>query len=146
MTECPQLLETAQRSVNIDHHRRGKEFIENTLLTYLEPYASSTCELVTEILQYMGKKMQINKKGSRGTFGRYYCRYENFSQQTGVRTFEAAALCWGNMMRILLMFRQLFQDDINTFLDKGTACSECGNYQDQKWRWLFLRKTLKTQD
>lgn len=70
MTECPQLLETAQRVVLIDHHRRGKEFIENTLLTYLEPYASSTCELVTEILQYMGKKMQINKKGKQRHFWR----------------------------------------------------------------------------
>ncbi len=60
-TEAPELLELTDKIVLIDHHRRGAEFIEDPILTYLEPYASSTCELVTEILYYMSDKMEISR-------------------------------------------------------------------------------------
>jgi len=61
MVECPELLEICERVVVIDHHRRVEEFIENPVLAYMESYASSTCELVTEILQYMTSKKALIK-------------------------------------------------------------------------------------
>ena len=60
-TEEPELLELIEKVVVIDHHRRGVEFIKDPVLTYLEPYASSTCELVTEVLSYMSEKINLTK-------------------------------------------------------------------------------------
>lgn len=118
LTESPELLELAQRVVLIDHHRRGKEFIEDTLLTYLEPYASSACELVTEILQYMDKKLNITKKEAEALLAGIIVDTKNFSQQTGVRTFEAAALLRKHEADTIDV-RQLFQDDIEVFLARA---------------------------
>lgn len=118
LTECPELVELAQRKVLIDHHRRGKEFIEDTLLTYLEPYASSASELVTEILQYMDKKLNISKKEAEALLAGIIVDTKNFSQQTGVRTFEAAALL-RKYEADTIDVRQLFQDDIEVFLARA---------------------------
>lgn len=90
-TECPELLEMTNRIVLFDHHRRGTEFIENTVLKYLEPYASSTCELVTEMIQYMESRVNIEKKEAEALLAGITVDTKNFSFKTGVRTFEAAA-------------------------------------------------------
>ncbi len=78
-TECPELLEMTNRIVLFDHHRRGTEFIENTVLKYLEPYASSTCELVTEMIQYMESRVNIEKKEAEALLAGITVDTKNFS-------------------------------------------------------------------
>ena len=70
------LLQKAEKIVVIDHHRRGEEFITNTMLVYMEPYASSTAELVTELIEYQPKHEKITMLRSDGYACRNYCRYE----------------------------------------------------------------------
>ncbi|MTI70298.1 MAG: phosphoesterase [Firmicutes bacterium] len=117
-TEAPELLETIEKVVLIDHHRRGVDFIEDPVLVYLEPYASSTCELVTEILNYMGDKLNIEKFEAEALLAGITVDTKNFTFKTGVRTFEAASLL-RRAGADTTSVRQLFQDDINTFIMKA---------------------------
>ena len=117
-TECKQLLEKTEKVVVIDHHRRGTEFIDNAVITYVEPYASSTSELVTEILQYMFEKSKIKQIEAEALLAGIFIDTKNFSFQTGVRTFEAASF----LRRVgadTTLTRQLFQDDMETFLTRA---------------------------
>lgn len=118
--QCPELIEKSDRIVLIDHHRRGTEFIENTVLTYLEPYASSTSELVTEILQYMDDKINIEKIEAEALLAGITVDTKNFSFKTGVRTFEAASLL-RRAGADTTEVRQLFQDDLSTFIARANV-------------------------
>ena len=91
ITECPDILKCNVKKVVIDHHRKGEEFIEGATLVYMEPYASSTSELVTEIIQYTMDKKDITKLEAEGLLAGIFVDTNHFSVQTGVRTFEAAA-------------------------------------------------------
>lgn len=117
-TEAPELLELTDKIVLIDHHRRGAEFIKDPILTYLEPYASSTCELVTEILYYMSDKMEISRFEADALLAGITVDTKNFTFQTGVRTFEAASIL-KRAGADTTSVRQLFRDDFNTFLYKA---------------------------
>lgn len=86
-----ELINVASKIVLIDHHRRSTEFIENVSLSYLEPYASSTCEMVTEILQYMDDKKKMNTFEAMALYVGILMDTKNFITKTGVRTFEAAS-------------------------------------------------------
>ncbi len=119
-TECPELIGKSDRVVLIDHHRRGTEFIENNVLMYLEPYASSTCELVAEILQYIDVKVNLEKIEAEAMLGGIAVDTKNFSFKTGVRTFEAASLL-RRAGADTTEVRQLFQDDITTFIAKANV-------------------------
>lgn len=117
-TEAPELLKIIDKVVLIDHHRRGAEFIEDPVLTYLEPYASSTCELVTEILYYMSDKMELTNFEADALLAGISVDTKNFTFQTGVRTFEAASFL-KRAGADTTSVRQLFRDDYNTFLLKA---------------------------
>lgn len=117
-TEAPELLDLTDKVVLIDHHRRGAEFIEDPILTYLEPYASSTCELVTEILYYMSEKMEMTKFEADALLAGITVDTKNFTFQTGVRTFEAASIL-KRAGADTTSVRQFFRDDYNTFLNKA---------------------------
>lgn len=125
-TECPDLLTDDTRIVVIDHHRMGTEFIENTVLKYLEPYASSTSELVTEILQYMESKMTIEKIEAEALLAGISVDTKNFTFKTGVRTFEAASLLRRHGADTTAV-RQLFQDDLEMFISKSNIVSKAKN-------------------
>lgn len=114
-TESRQLLDKAEKVAVIDHHRRGTEFIEDAVITYIEPYASSTSELVTEILQYMFEKPKIKQLEAEALLAGIFIDTKNFSFQTGVRTFEAASYL-RKVGADTTLTRQLFQDDMSTFL------------------------------
>ncbi|WBW49865.1 DHH family phosphoesterase [Peptoniphilus equinus] len=112
-TEAPKLLEEQAQVVVIDHHRRGKEFVNNPVLTYVEPYASSTSELVTEMLTYMKDDLNLTHFEADALMSGIVVDTKNFSFQTGVRTFEAASIlkrAGANMMKV----KSLFQDDLDT--------------------------------
>lgn len=113
-----QLVEKAEKIAIIDHHRRGSEFIENAVITYIEPYASSTSELVTELLQYMFEKPKIKQIEAEALLAGIFIDTKNFSFQTGVRTFEAASYL-RKMGADTTLTKQLFQDDLETFLTRA---------------------------
>ena len=117
-TEAPKLLEMVDKVVVIDHHRRGAEFIKDPVLTYLEPYASSSSELVTEVLSYMSDNINLTKFEAEALLAGITVDTKNFSFQTGVRTFEAASLLKRAGADTTLV-RQLFRDDISTFVNKA---------------------------
>lgn len=117
-TQCPEILNICDKIVVIDHHRKMEEYIENAVLSYMEPYASSTSELVTEILQYMGDKKEIEKVEAEALLAGITVDTKNFSVKTGVRTFEAAS--W--LRRIgadTTNIKQLFQSDMDVFIAKA---------------------------
>ena len=90
-TECPELLKMTKSVVVLDHHRQTSEIIENALLAYIEPYASSTCEMVAEILQYIQDGIRLRPLEADAMYGGIVIDTNNFVQKTSVRTFEAAA-------------------------------------------------------
>ncbi len=129
LTECSELIEACDRIVLIDHHRRSTEFIEKAILKYLEPYASSTAELITEILQYMENKPKIEKEEADALLAGITVDTKNFSLKTGVRTFDAAAYLrrqGADTIRV----RQLFQDDLDTFIEKANIVGNAMRYRD----------------
>ena len=90
-TECPELLKKGLNIVVFDHHRQGNEVIESPLLSYIEPYASSTCEMIAEVLQYFSDNMKLTPEEADAIYAGILVDTNNFMTKTGVRTFEAAA-------------------------------------------------------
>lgn len=117
-TECPDILALADKVVIIDHHRRGTEYIDNTVLAYHEPYASSTCELVTEILSYMDDKINILQIEAEALLAGIAIDTKNFTFKTGVRTFEAASIL-RRAGADTTSVKQLFEDDFNTVISRA---------------------------
>jgi len=113
-TELPELLEYTSQVVVIDHHRKGVEFIQDTILSYQETYASSTCELVTEILQYVDEKPKLKPLEAEALFAGIVVDTKNFTFKTGVRTFEAASFLRRQGVDTVAV-KQLFQNDLCTY-------------------------------
>lgn len=90
-TECEELIHKTQTVVILDHHRRTGEAIENAVLSYIEPYASSACEMVAEILQYIDDGIKLKQAEADAMYAGIMIDTNNFLTKTGVRTFEAAA-------------------------------------------------------
>lgn len=89
--EWPELLRACTKVVVIDHHRRGEFFIDNATLMFHEPYASSACELVTEVAGYLDKEGRLTKDEANALLGGIILDTKGFTLKTGVRTFEAAS-------------------------------------------------------
>lgn len=129
LTECPELLTQTDKIVVIDHHRKAAEFIENATLTYMESYASSTSELVTEIFQYIGDKKEIDKLEAEALLAGISVDTKSFSVKTGVRTFEAAT--WLRRSGAdTANVRQLFKTDLDFFKRRATLISEAEITED----------------
>ncbi|MBQ3107606.1 MAG: DHH family phosphoesterase [Firmicutes bacterium] len=113
LLDRPELLSVSEKVVVIDHHRKSEDSIENPVLAYMETYASSACELITEILQYSvdGKKI-IDKNEAEALLAGISLDTKNFSIKTGVRTFEAASWLRRNGADTVRV-RQLFQNGWN---------------------------------
>ena len=112
-TECPELLKMTKSVVVLDHHRQTSEIIENALLAYIEPYASSTCEMVAEILQYIQDGIRLRPLEADAMYGGIVIDTNNFVQKTSVRTFEAAAFLkrhGADVIRVKKLFRDIFSD------------------------------------
>lgn len=114
LTECKELLDMTQKIVVIDHHRKAEEFIEGAILYYMEPYASSTCELVTEMLQYSGDKKSIAKLEAEVLLAGISMDTNRFAIKTGVRTFEAASWLRRSGADTAIV-KRFFQTDIDVF-------------------------------
>ncbi|MCR4706136.1 MAG: DHH family phosphoesterase [Lachnospiraceae bacterium] len=129
ITECPELLRTCKSIVVLDHHRQGTETIENATLSYVEPYASSACEMVTEILQYVKDGIKPRNEESNCLYSGIMIDTNNFMTKTGVRTFEAAAYLRRNGTDVTRV-RKLFREDATEYKAKADAVSHAQIYRD----------------
>ena len=112
-TQCPELLKICRMVVVLDHHRQGEEVIENAMLSYVEPYASSACEMVAEILQYIGDGVKLRSVEADCLYAGIVVDTSNFVNKAGVRTFEAAAFLrrsGADVTRVRKMFRENADD------------------------------------
>ncbi|MCR4992047.1 MAG: DHH family phosphoesterase [Lachnospiraceae bacterium] len=121
-TECPELLEIAKTKVLFDHHRQTSDSINDAVLSYIEPYISSACEMVTEMLQYVGDGVKLKSIEAEAMYSGIMIDTNNFLTKTGVRTFEAAAFlkrCGADVTRI----RKAFRTDMEEYIAKAKAIS-----------------------
>ncbi len=128
ITECPELLRFCKTIVVLDHHRQGAEVIENATLSYVEPYASSACEMVSEILQYIGDNVKIHNEEADSLYSGIMVDTNNFMNKTGVRTFEAAAFLRRNGADVTRV-RKLFREDVGDYKAKADAVSQAEIYK-----------------
>ena len=128
-TECPRLLNMTKTIAVLDHHRQGAEVISNAILSYIEPYASSTCEMVAEILQYFEEGIKIKNLEADCIYAGIIIDTNNFMSKTGVRTFEAAAFlrrCGADVTRV----RKLFRNDMGAYKARAEAVRHSQVYRD----------------
>lgn len=127
--ESPELLDKVYNIAILDHHRKSVDFIDNAVISYIEPYASSTSELVTELLQYMTDKPKLHEIEAQALMAGIYVDTKNFTFKTGVRTFEAA----GFLRRLgaeLMEVKKLFADDFETYLERTKVVSSAEMYHN----------------
>ena len=127
-TECPGLLSRTRSLVVFDHHRQGADVIENTVLSYIEPYASSTCEMVAEVLQYFTENIKLAAHEADCIYAGILIDTNNFMTKTGVRTFEAAAYlkrCGAEVTRV----RKLLREDMSTYKARAEVVRHADVYK-----------------
>ena len=114
MVESPEILNMTDRIVIVDHHRRSADYIEKSMLTFQEVYASSAAELVTELIQYVKERPELTMTEAEALYAGIMMDTKNFTFKTGVRTFEAAAYlrkCGVDIIRV----KKWFQSDLESF-------------------------------
>lgn len=126
-TECPELLQMCKTIVVLDHHRQTTEIIENAVLSYVEPYASSACEMVAEILQYIDDNVKIRTMEADCLYSGIIIDTDSFVNKTGVRTFEAAAFLRRNGADVTRV-RKLFRDDMSECRTRAEIVSKAEIY------------------
>ena len=129
LTECEDLLDWAKMIVVLDHHRQGSDVIEGAVLSYIEPYASSTCEMVAEILQYIVDDVKLPSMEASSMYAGIMIDTNNFMNRAGVRTFEAAAFlrrCGADITFV----RKMFREDMETYRAKAEIISSAEVYRD----------------
>lgn len=129
ITDCPELLKHSKAIVVLDHHRQGEETIDNATLSYVEPYASSSCEMVAEILQYVDEGVKLNNVEADTIYSGIMIDTNNFMTKTGVRTFEAAAFLRRSGADVTRV-RKLFREDPSEFLAKAKTIRETEIYKE----------------
>ena len=129
-TECPTLLNRARTIVVFDHHRQCEDVIKNTVLSYTEPYASSTCEMIAEVLQYFDEDIKLSAQEADAIYAGILIDTNNFVNSTGVRTFEAAAFLRRCGADITLV-RKLFRDDMESYRAKAEIISSAEVYHNK---------------
>ena len=128
ITECPDLLRMCKTVVVIDHHRQGADTIENATLSYIEPYASSSCEMVSEILQYTADNLRIRSEEADCLYAGIVIDTNNFLSKSGVRTFEAAAFLRRNGADVTRV-RKMFREEAIDYKTKADAVSQAQIYR-----------------
>lgn len=120
ITIAPDLYQRLENRVMIlDHHRRGEEFPENPLLVYIEPYASSTCELITEMFEYQSQESEpINKVEATAMLTGIFVDTKHFSLRTGTRTFDAASYLRSAGADAIEM-QQYMKENVDSYLQRN---------------------------
>ena len=128
-TECQELGERCRTIVVLDHHRQSGDTINHAVLSYIEPYASSTCEMVAEILQYIGDNVKLKSAEANAIYAGIIVDTNNFTNKAGVRTFEAAAFIRRSGADIIKV-RKLLRDDMNEYKARAEAVRHAEVYRD----------------
>ncbi len=129
ITECEELLSMVNSVVVFDHHRQSNEVITNATLSYIEPFASSACEMVAEILQYINEKPKIRPVEADAMYAGILIDTDNFLTKTGVRTFEAASYlrkCGADVTRV----RKMFRSNIGELKERAQGISHAEIFMD----------------
>ena len=129
ITECPELLRACKSIVVLDHHRQGTESIENATLSYVEAYASSACEMISEIIQYIDDGVRISGEEADCMYSGIMIDTSNFLTKTGVRTFEAAAFLRRSGADVTRV-RKLFREDASDYKARADAVSQAEIYRN----------------
>lgn len=127
--EYPDIITYSSKLVVFDHHRVSEDPIENTVLNYIEPYASSTCEMVTEILRYISDKVKLDPIEADALFAGISVDTKNFIIKTGVKTFEAAAFLRRNGADVIRV-RRFFKNDMETYKARASAVKDAVIYRE----------------
>lgn len=128
-TECPELVEQAQSVVVIDHHRQAGDAISQAVLFYIEPYASSASEMVSEISQYIGNGLKLKPAEAEALYAGIMIDTNNFTDKTGVRTFEAMAYLRRNGVDVIRL-RKAFRENMDEYRIKAAAIEATNLYLD----------------
>lgn len=128
LTEAPELIDIAKTVVVFDHHRQGRDIVENAALSYVEPYASSACEMIAEVLQYVNDEIHLRQAEADAMFAGISVDTYNFTNQAGVRTFEAAAYLRKNGADVTRV-RKLFRDSLEDYHAKAEAIHAAEVYE-----------------
>lgn len=128
--ECEGLLDKVSTIVLLDHHRQGSDVIDNAVLSYIEPYASSSCEMVAEILQYIDADVKIKQAEADAMYSGIMIDTNNFLTKTGVRTFEAAAYLRRNGADVTRI-RKAFRTEMDDFMFKARVTSTAHVYRER---------------
>ena len=129
ITDEPSLLNLVRTIVVLDHHRTSSEIIDNAVLSYVEPYASSACEMVAEVVQYIADGIRVRPPEADAMYAGIVIDTQNFTNQTGVRTFEAAAFLRRSGADITRV-RKLFREDMKDYQAKAEAVRAAEVYMD----------------
>ena len=127
--ECPGLLYKNKNIVVIDHHRQVEEIIENPILSYIEPYASSASEMIAEVLQYFAEKISITPTEADCIYAGILIDTNNFMTKTGVRTFEAAAFLRRNGAEVTRV-RKMLRENMETYKARAEIVRNAAVYRD----------------
>ncbi len=125
--ECPELLEKAKNVAVVDHHRVSADHVEHAAVSYIEPYASSACEMVTELLQYIEERVTLKPIEADALLSGIQLDTKNYTNKTGVRTFEAAAYLRRNGADAVRI-RKLFKNDMKEYKTKAYIVSQAAMY------------------
>lgn len=128
-TECPNLLNRAKAIVVFDHHRQCEDVVKNAVLSYTEPYASSTCEMIAEVLQYFDEDIKLSTQEADAIYAGILIDTNNFVSKTGVRTFEAAAYlrrCGAEVTRV----RKMLRNDMDAYKARAEAVRHAEVFQN----------------
>lgn len=127
-TECPELLQRTDTVCVFDHHRQSSEVIEKPMLSYVEPYASSTCEMIAEVLQYFSENIKLAPHEADCIYAGILIDTNNFMTKTGVRTFEAAAYLRRAGAEVTRV-RKLLRDDMAAYKARAEAVRHAEVYR-----------------
>ncbi|MCG3230976.1 cyclic-di-AMP phosphodiesterase GdpP [Bacillus subtilis] len=123
------LVNKIEHIVVIDHHRRGEEFIRDPLLVYMEPYASSTAELVTELLEYQPKRLKINMIEATALLAGIIVDTKSFSLRTGSRTFDAASYLRAKGADTVLV-QKFLKETVDSYIQRAKLIQHTVLYKD----------------
>lgn len=127
-TACPELVEKAEKVIIIDHHRRGRDFIQKATISYIEPSASSASEMITEMLGYLDEKIKLPSVVVEGLLAGITVDTKNFFYQTGARTFDAAAFLKRHGADSIVV-KQLFKDDADLVRYRSEVIAQAEEFE-----------------
>lgn len=127
-TECPQLLDKCETIIVFDHHRRSSDTITGAVLSYVDPYASSACEMVTEMIQYVDDGIKLKAFEADALYAGISIDTDGFNSKSGPRTFEAAAFLRRHGADVTRV-RKMLRNDMNEYKAIASAVSKSEVYK-----------------